>query len=205
MGGYSERCAATLLGWQLQYPAKSRLCIQGGPASGGLKQVAPLLGKQVALANGTADKYCTDSFKLDYAPYAGTGEGSVADPASTADLSVNFNTDGEIKLKLLDTSVTPACPAANTSALIDSITACDDYCARGAWSFASLDWSVAAGSDIFGWQAAMPLLSSKPQPQAWPTCPNHSFRTPPPCPGNSTNGTAGSPGVAGAGPGGVSF
>ncbi len=28
MGAYSERCAATLLGWELQYPAKSRLCIQ---------------------------------------------------------------------------------------------------------------------------------------------------------------------------------
>lgn len=32
MGGYSDRCAATLLGWQLQYPAKSRLCIQASPA-----------------------------------------------------------------------------------------------------------------------------------------------------------------------------
>ena len=92
------------------------------------------------------------------------------------------------QLKLLDSSVTPACPAAKTSALIDSITACDDYCSRGAWSFASLDWSVSAGSDIFGWAAAMPLFSSKPQPAAWPTCPNHLFSEPPPCPG--TNGTA---------------
>ena len=182
----------------------------------------------------------------------GTGEGNLADPASAADLSVNFNTDGEVKasmllealavmrgtlcgwamldlhqrgtslhacpqtltflslvphlfprqLKLLDTAVTPACPAAKTSALIDSIAACDDYCSRGAWSFASLDWSVAAGSDIFGWQTAMPLLSSKPQPQAWPTCPNHLFSQPPPCPNNGTNGTAGAPGVSGAGPGG---
>ena len=32
MGGYSDRCAATLLGWQLQYPAKSRLCMQASPA-----------------------------------------------------------------------------------------------------------------------------------------------------------------------------
>jgi len=28
----------------------------------------------------------------------GTGEGSLADPASAADLSVNFGTDGEVKV-----------------------------------------------------------------------------------------------------------
>ena len=32
MRGYSQRCAATLLGWEVQYPAKSRLCIQVGAA-----------------------------------------------------------------------------------------------------------------------------------------------------------------------------
>ena len=108
------------------------------------------------------------------------------------------------QLKLLDASVTPVCPAANTSALIDSIVACDDYCARGAWSFSSVDWSVTAGSPIFGWSAAMPLLASRPRADPWPTCPNRLFKAaPPPCPGSGTNGTAGSPGVAGAGPGGA--
>ena len=107
---------------------------------------------------------------------------------TNSDVAVPRPTPVPQQLKLLDTAVTPACPAAKTSALIDSIAACDDYCSRGAWSFASLDWSVAAGSDIFGWQTAMPLLSSKPQPQAWPTCPNHLFSEPAPCPG--TNGTA---------------
>lgn len=33
MRGYSQRCAATLLGWEVQYPAKSRLCLQVGAGS----------------------------------------------------------------------------------------------------------------------------------------------------------------------------
>ena len=110
------------------------------------------------------------------------------------------------QLKLLDASVTPACPAAKTSALIDSIVACDDFCARGAWSFGSVDWSVTAGSAIFGWSAAMPLLASKAAPAPWPTCPNRLFAEPPACPGTSgpngqdgKNGTSSNGGSGGSG------
>ena len=70
MGAYSPRCAATMLGWEVQFPSKARLCIQGGPAAAGLADVAPLLGRRVVQVNGTATKYCSESFKLNYAPYA---------------------------------------------------------------------------------------------------------------------------------------
>ena len=127
MGAYSPRCAANLLGWEVQFPARSRLCVkvrvhpsgavrpaalqtgtgragcpcpaaaavtpasglllrsstrppacccqhtralclQGGPAAKGLSTVAALLGQRVVAAG--ADRFCTEPFKLAYAPYA---------------------------------------------------------------------------------------------------------------------------------------
>lgn len=106
------------------------------------------------------------------------------------------------QVKLFDTKATPACPAAAKSALLDSITACDDYCVRDSWSFEGVEWAVTAGSDVFGFSTSMPLLTTKYQKSPWPTCPNSQFTEPPACPG--TSGPDGKPapdGTPGSGAG----
>ena len=127
LGAYSTRCAAALLGWEVQYAAKTRLCVQasrgragaalcaqpswlqltfalstvginlscctclpccflahhqpdrlslqsqGGPAATGLSQVAPLMDARVVAAEGADNKWCTEPFRMAYAPYAVSG------------------------------------------------------------------------------------------------------------------------------------
>lgn len=36
LGAYSTRCAAALLGWEVQYAAKTRLCVQVGADGAGM-------------------------------------------------------------------------------------------------------------------------------------------------------------------------
>jgi hypothetical protein len=73
MGAYSDRCAAALLGWEVQFAAKTRLCVQGGPVATGLSQVAPLMDARVVAAEGADNKWCTEPFRMAYAPYAVSG------------------------------------------------------------------------------------------------------------------------------------
>ncbi|KAL4451484.1 hypothetical protein ABPG75_007146 [Micractinium tetrahymenae] len=152
LGDYGQQGLADMLGWQVAIPAQ--LCIQGGAAVSALAPLAPYFGSGVTLQGGSL---CATGLTLSYAPLKGYSTADLVEAALDG-VGLQLSTAGGLAFKLLDASQTPACEAAQASQLLDSLVACANYCQLGAWSWQGLALDVSAGTDLFGWSQASPLV-----------------------------------------------